>query len=305
MVAQIEELMRSVRVGDRVDVEQLSLFPLSCSREQGIEDVAVLEEGVAQGGVTVTEIGEEGAVPEVFIKNRLERTLFILEGEEIVGAKQNRVFNISMLVPAAADLKAPVSCVEAGRWRRRSGAFASGARASTRVRRNLSRSVSYSIRREPRNMQSDQGQVWDDVHEDLVTHEAFSATSALADAYGKVSKTLTGMLKEIKLPDDCVGVAVAVGGKLVGLEMLGSISLWKRHEQRILRSFAFDAIGVSKPKRRPGRAAVAKIIQQVASLQDETAPSPGAGTQHRMEGENLTASSLEVAGHIYHLSAIV
>ena len=154
-------------------------------------------------------------------------------------------------------------------------------------------------------MQSDQGQVWDDVHEDLVTHEAFSATSALADAYGKVSKTLTGMLKEIKLPDDCVGVAVAVGGKLVGLEMLGSISLWKRHEQRILRSFAFDAIGVSKPKRRPGRAAVAKIIQQVASLQDETAPSPGAGTQHRMEGENLTASSLEVAGHIYHLSAIV
>ena len=305
MVAQIEELMRAVEVGDRVDIEQMSVFPLSLKREQGIEEVAVLEEGVKQGSVTVTEIGEEGAVPDVFIENRMEKPLFILEGEEIVGAKQNRVFNISMLVPAAADLKAPVSCVEAGRWRRQSKAFTSGERASTRVRRNLSDSVSRSVREGCCDMRSDQARVWDDVHEDLVAHEAVSETSALADAYGKVSESLEEMLKDIELPDDCTGVAVAVGGKLVGLELLGSASLWKRHEARILRSFAFDALGAHKPKRRAGRATVAKMIRQIAALQDETAPSPGGGTQHRLEGENLIASSVEAGGHIYHLSAMI
>ena len=54
-----------------------------------------------------------------------------------------------------------------------------------------------------------------------------------------------------------------------------------------------------------GRARVEKLIYQITSLGRQVAPSPGSGTQHRMEGENLSASALEVADHIYHLSAIV
>jgi hypothetical protein len=37
-------------------------------------------------------------------------------GEEVLGAQQNRTFDVSVLVAATSALRVPVSCVEAGRW---------------------------------------------------------------------------------------------------------------------------------------------------------------------------------------------
>jgi hypothetical protein len=51
-----------------------------------------------------------------------------MEGEDVVGAKQNRTINLSILVPAQAEVIAPVTCVEAGRWHARSAQFASSSR---------------------------------------------------------------------------------------------------------------------------------------------------------------------------------
>src|SRR5919108_137085 len=42
--------------------------------------------------------------------------VLVYEGEEVVGAQQNRTFDVSALVPARSSLRVPVSCVEAGRW---------------------------------------------------------------------------------------------------------------------------------------------------------------------------------------------
>ena len=38
------------------------------------------------------------------------------DGEQLVGAKQNRILNTDVIVPAHSKLSIPVSCVEAGRW---------------------------------------------------------------------------------------------------------------------------------------------------------------------------------------------
>jgi ARG and Rhodanese-Phosphatase-superfamily-associated Protein domain len=56
------------------------------------------------------------------------RPVFVMEGEEVVGAKQNRTINLSILVPAQAEVIAPVTCVEAGRWHARSAQFAASSR---------------------------------------------------------------------------------------------------------------------------------------------------------------------------------
>ena len=51
-----------------------------------------------------------------------------MDGEELLGAKQNRIVNLTILVAANSELTIPVSCVEAGRWRARSRAFTSAPR---------------------------------------------------------------------------------------------------------------------------------------------------------------------------------
>jgi hypothetical protein len=51
----------------------------------------------------------------------------MLDGEELIGAKQNRVLNLTILAGARSSLIIPVSCVEAGRWNMQSQHFSSAA----------------------------------------------------------------------------------------------------------------------------------------------------------------------------------
>ena len=66
--------------------------------------------------VRVTEVSDAGSVPELMVENKLDVRVFLMDGQELVGAKQNRILNTDVVVPAASTLKIPVSCVEQGRW---------------------------------------------------------------------------------------------------------------------------------------------------------------------------------------------
>ena len=66
---------------------------------------------------------ESGSVPELVVENPLAERVLLYDGEELVGAKQNRILNVSVLVEAKSTLTIPVSCVEQGRWSRTLGAF--------------------------------------------------------------------------------------------------------------------------------------------------------------------------------------
>ena len=71
----------------------------------------------------VTEVSDGGRVPELQVVNDSPRYVLIVDGEELVGAKQNRIVNLTILVPPKTSLTIPVSCVEAGRWREVSREF--------------------------------------------------------------------------------------------------------------------------------------------------------------------------------------
>ncbi len=78
-------------------------------------------------GFRVAESSDEGSVPELVVTNPLADLVLLYDGEELIGAKQNRILNLTVLVAAESVTPIPVSCVEAGRWHRRSATFASGA----------------------------------------------------------------------------------------------------------------------------------------------------------------------------------
>ena len=65
-----------------------------------------------------------GSVPELVVENPLDEHVLLYDGEELIGAKQNRILNLTVLVAAGSRTPIPVSCVEAGRWHRRSASFA-------------------------------------------------------------------------------------------------------------------------------------------------------------------------------------
>src|SRR5580765_2077582 len=106
----------SFRVGEPVHHAGLSVFPLF-SDSIGQVEYCVAEQALAGGSATVEEVSESGSVPELLVDNRGDIRILLLEGEELRGAKQNRILNTSVLAAAHTKLKIPVSCVEQRRWR--------------------------------------------------------------------------------------------------------------------------------------------------------------------------------------------
>src|SRR4051812_44578122 len=73
----------------------------------------------AQGGahgVSVKELPGGASVNDLVVHNPTGLPVLLFEGEEVLGAQQNRTFDISVLVAANSTLEVPVSCVEQRRW---------------------------------------------------------------------------------------------------------------------------------------------------------------------------------------------
>ena len=124
--------------------------------------------------VRITEVDEAGAVPQLKVVNLTAQALLLLDGEELVGAKQNRVLNTTVLVAAKSELTIPVICVEQGRWGYRGRHFASSdASLFASVRQKKAAWVTRSLRA-GRGHMADQGGVWDELASKAAEHGVLS-----------------------------------------------------------------------------------------------------------------------------------
>src|SRR6266511_802990 len=116
-----------IQLGDPVERRGVVIAPLF-PRTDPRAEYLTLDEAIPLG-FHVTELDAAGSVPELLAKNPLDANVLLYDGEELLGAKQNRILNVTVLVPARSETKIPVSCVEEGRWHARSAHFAPGAQA--------------------------------------------------------------------------------------------------------------------------------------------------------------------------------
>src|SRR5262249_33573510 len=129
MSPSLTNLLRALDVALPRAVHGMQVFGLRSPDGDGL-DYTTLDDALAAGTLEVTEVSEGGSVPTLRVSNRAERMVFLMAGEHLIGSKQNRVLNASIMVAAQSELPIPVSCVEAGRWAYRSRTFASGGSSS-------------------------------------------------------------------------------------------------------------------------------------------------------------------------------
>lgn len=134
--------------------------------------------------------------------------MLFVEGEELVGAKQNRILNTSILVAAHTKLKIPVSCVEQGRWGYRSRHFgSSGSHSPSKVRYALRKGVSDSLKTGGGH-RSNQGDVWAKVSGTHAEHGTHSDTGAMSDAFAQKQKEIDDVREKLGYVENATGVAV-------------------------------------------------------------------------------------------------
>jgi len=290
MFDAILDHLDSLTVGEPEEHEALRLQPLFAPATG--PEVHTLTEALGRGDAEVTEVSESGRVPELLVHNKAARALLLLDGEELVGAKQNRILNASILVGSGVRLQVPVSCIERGRWRRTSHAFASRGRVMpSSMRSSKATRVSRSLRGTGR-FDADQGTVWQEVTEFNRTMGVRSRTDALSDALDAAEERMQRYVASLPPRPGQVGMAVWQGGRLAGVELMGRPEAWAAAHERLLRSYAADAIGAEASPGPPDpEDAVAFLRSALRGERTET-PSPGQGTDVRVETGTTSVAAL-------------
>ena len=293
-----------IQVGDPIRHEGLAVFPLFAEPSHGV-DYDLSDEAINKGSVTVEEVSESGSVPDLAVENSGDLRVLFLEGEELVGAKQNRILNTSVLIAAHTKSKIPVSCVEAGRWGYKSRHFGSGGTHSpSMLRRVLKASVSKSVR-EKRGHRSDQGEVWEEVARQQSALGASSGTSAMSDTFEAHRKRLDEFRENLNYVDKAVGAAVAVGGKVVAIDLFDKPTTCGRVWNRLLSGAILDALEVREADKQAECADVERTLSGLSNLSWEPAESVSEGEEYRAESPTGDhASALVFDGKLVHGSVV-
>src|SRR5262245_47495266 len=94
---EIQERLGHLQLGPPVAFRNLSIIALTCPDAANCPSYILLDEAIDQGALLIREVSADGSVPDLQVTNSADRPVLIIDGEELVGAKQNRVLNLTVL----------------------------------------------------------------------------------------------------------------------------------------------------------------------------------------------------------------
>jgi hypothetical protein len=232
------------------------------------------------------------------------RAVLLLDGEELIGAKQNRVLNLTILAPAHSTLVIPVSCVEQGRWSYGSGEFGAAPHAYyAGGRAGKMATVSAAMRSSGARV-ADQHAVWTDIAAKAVRLLAASRTGAMAAIYDRHEASLEEFVHALPPVDDQAGALFAINGTVIGFDLFDYPATLRKLLPKLVRSCALDAIDVQRqPASAVSSRAAEALLQDVANAAASRFAAVGEGEDARLTAAGLTGAALVARARVVHLSA--
>jgi hypothetical protein len=287
----------TIQLGEPVEHRGVVIAPLFPRRRPRARYVT-LEEALPLG-FQVTEVDAAGSVPELLALNPLDTDVLLYDGEELLGAKQNRILNVSVLVPARGETRIPVSCVEAGRWHARSATFAA---APHTAYPELRRRKAERLSAEPLALGVAQADVWQAVAAKAGRHGVHSPTSAQADIFEARARDRDSLRTAFPLAAGQCGALLALGGERLCLDHVSRPDAFARLYPKLLEGYLLDA-----SERLDGTPAGAEsldsFLRGLDSAVRSTRPSAGRGDDVRLRGKRVVGSGLEADGELIQLCA--
>lgn len=286
-------LFAKLEFGEPLAFANMVVIPLLVRQNGKSIDFASFNEALEAKQIVVTEISSAGTVPYLFVKNLGERPIVILEGEEIVGLKQNRILNTTVVIKEMSESKIPVSCCEAGRWSYQESQdvfsrFVAPPRLRSIKVEGVNNSLGYS-----NTFLSHQSAVWDTIDEIHFEARTKSPTSALQDAFRVKKIEVQEYEKSLIVRENQNGILVLINGKPVGIDLFCSNKFYSKVHNKLIQGYALEAVleDVSIDKFDPMKIAE-DFLSQVKSSNEQKHKSIAFGWDYRYENENIVGFSV-------------
>lgn len=293
--------------GEPVTYKALGVCPLYLSTGSRVRYLTY-EEAIEKGTVTVSEVSEGGSVPELLLKNTGGEKVLVMDGEQLIGAKQNRILNTTVMIAARSKVTIPVSCVEQGRWH-----FAgvkemrdSMSPLYAKVRASKSQQVTDNLRSR-KVYSSNQGAIWSDIAGRLESDGIPAPTLAMNDHYASRGDELAAFREHFSLDrfkrketGTMVGAVFTLSGKILGMDAFDKSATLKRQWAKLINSYAIEAV-----REGDGGAvdvdSVRAFLNKAAEAEMQVFEPPGLGDDVRITGEKVVGSSLVFGNHVIHI----
>jgi hypothetical protein len=231
--------------------------------------------------------------------------VLLRDGEELVGAKQNRIVNLTSMVPARTTIVIPVSCVEQGRWHAESDTFKTTRRTHFATGRSRkARRVTEAMNRSG-SRRTDQGEIWQDIEIKANNLGVNSPTGAAAAIYEHNRSRLDRYREAFQPVANQTGALFAINGRAVGFDLFDSIKPLQTMLSGLVQSYALDAIDTDSdpaPAAAPTETA-ASMLADCAEAIANRFPAVGAGRDIRLQGNGVAGGGLVVEERVIHLCA--
>jgi hypothetical protein len=257
-------------------------------------------------GACVTEVEGHASVNDLVVVNPLERPVLLYEGETVIGAQQNRTFDLSVLIPADTKLNVPVSCVEAGRWdgSRNAEPFAPAPQTSyPELRRSKARQVREQLA-VGGPARARQHEVWSEIARRSRVLGISSPTAAMHDIYAGRRGEMDQLRRAITLHDGQTGTVATMAGHVVVLDYVSRPDAFATLHAPLVEGYLLDALHADAGARQHDahndvQAFLAALLATPVSERDGI----GLGREIRFAPPQLSGSGLVSGDELLQLTA--
>lgn len=278
-----------------------------------LDSIISLHEAFEKNMIVVKELEESERVNTIELENLSESYIFILDGDILKGAKQNRVVNTSVLVAPKTKIILPVSCVEEGRWQYKSSRFKpSNEIAHRSIRFSKANYISESKKQNRSDFAADQSVVWNKVASVSDSLEFHSETMSHSDLFDNYKDELDDVTEKFTMQSKANGLLIFVGNQMVACDIFNNNKIYSDYFDKIIKTSALDS-KLKKDEKSQISLDQSSIIESMHSVfdqfnnyKDEASSTPGVseGTEIRLNIEDNTFYGLSHNGQSVHQSIL-
>ena len=272
-------------------------------------DYLPLGRAVKKNLIVLKEISEGGSVNDVYVINRSDKFVFIMDGDIIQGAKQNRIINTSILLAPMSKTQIQVSCVEQGRWQKVSNKFdAPDEFFAPSSIRSLKNTDVFNNLKKGGSHYANQSRVWSAVNDKLKDHKVSSETSNLGDIMKEKEGEFKAIEEEFKCGENVNGLALFKENQFLGLDLFNSSIVYRDYFYKIVKGAAFDYSSGKKKEQKVDenelKYKTLDMLDKIETLEKHRFKGAGVGYEDRFESDETTGFQLLYENNLIHMAAM-